>query len=78
MNKSPAFSNRYEKIMVAAREARRLNERHIMSRIEPKEKVTIEAIRRAEHGEVEYAYDDFDPEVLDPGPERSSSSDEER
>jgi DNA-directed RNA polymerase omega subunit len=51
-------SNRYEKVMVAAREARRLNDRAVMTRIEPKEKVTTEAIERAHREEIEFTYDE--------------------
>lgn len=69
--------NNYEKVMIAAREARRLNERHVISRIEPKEKATTEAIRRAEHGEVEYEYEPFRSQMEENVAEHSSN-DEER
>jgi len=51
-------ANRYEGVMVAAREARRINDRVAMTRIEPKEKITTEAIRRAGNGDVMFSYDD--------------------
>jgi DNA-directed RNA polymerase subunit K/omega len=67
MNDSPASKsgNSYEKVMVAAREARRLNDRVLLTRIEPKEKVTTLAIRRAQRDEVAFTYDEQRPEASD-------------
>jgi DNA-directed RNA polymerase subunit K/omega len=44
----------YEKAMVAAKEARRLNNRVLSKRVTPGKKVTTAAIERVQKGEVEY------------------------
>jgi DNA-directed RNA polymerase subunit K/omega len=47
-------SSVYEKIIVAAREAKRLNERHTQTRVTPRRKATSEAIDRVNEGNVDY------------------------
>ncbi|MFH0777781.1 MAG: DNA-directed RNA polymerase subunit omega [Candidatus Eisenbacteria bacterium] len=52
------FPNKYELAIIAAREARRMNEFLKRSSEEPKEKVTLKAMERVVKGGVHYAYDD--------------------
>jgi len=46
----------YERVMLAAREARRLNRQYLHGGIPPREKPTLEAIDRVEGGEVPFDY----------------------
>ncbi len=48
--------NSYERVMLMALEARRLNTRHLERRIEPKERITTQAINRVKTGEVKLVY----------------------
>jgi hypothetical protein len=66
-------TNRYELIMVAAKEARRLNDYHRMRNVEPKSRVTTEAIRRARTEGVRFTYAAPAP-TLDPDPATGESS----
>ena len=67
----------YEKVMIAAREARRLNDRAVMTRIEPKEKVTTSAIRRAQKGDVDYTYEERQEEPKATGERPDLPTDDE-
>ena len=49
-------SNRYELIMVAAKEARRLNDYYRIRNVEPKSRITTEAIHRARGAGVRFMY----------------------
>ncbi len=49
--------SKYEHVMLAAKEARRLNEKYTNRGLTPLKKVTSEAIQRVEDGEVDYEYD---------------------
>ncbi len=57
-SKSNRPTSRYELVMVAAREARRLTEKYTRRGITPPKKITMEALDRVEQGEVEYEYED--------------------
>lgn len=58
-------TNRYELIMVAAKEARRLNDYYRIRNVEPKSRVTTEAIRRARQRGVRFTYTTPPPEPTD-------------
>jgi hypothetical protein len=53
----------YEHVMLAAKEARRLNEKYTRRGLTPPKKVTTEAIDRVGGGEVEYEYDAEKPKT---------------
>ena len=55
-DRSPESGSVYERVVVTAREAKRLNERHLFTRVTPRRKVTTEAIERVRDGEVEFRY----------------------
>ena len=55
----PPGSNKYELAIVAAREARRLNEWSKRTGETLPGKVTAVALERVLHGEVPYAYEEF-------------------
>lgn len=58
--------NQYEKIMVAAREARRLNDHYRHRGLEPKTRVTSEAIDRVFVDGVNFAYGEDEPVAVEP------------
>lgn len=62
---SSECTNRYELIMVAAREARRLNDYYRIRNVEPKSRVTTEAIKRIRVGNVRFAYGEASPSFGD-------------
>ncbi len=47
----------YEKVMVSAREARRLNQRAALAGIPTVQKPTLEAMRRVDTGNVKFEYE---------------------
>jgi DNA-directed RNA polymerase subunit K/omega len=47
----------YERVMVSAREARRLNQRAALAGIPTVQKPTLEAMRRVDAGSVNFEYD---------------------
>ena len=49
-------SNRYELIIAAAREARRLNDYYRNRGLEPKSRITTEAMHRASHDGISFTY----------------------
>jgi len=55
-DRSPGPGSIYERVIVAAREAKRLNERQMMTRVTPRRKVTTEAISRVSKGNVDFRY----------------------
>lgn len=58
--------NQYEKIMVASREARRLNDHYRHRGLEPKTRVTTEAIDRVFVEGVNYAFGEDEPAPAEP------------
>jgi hypothetical protein len=60
--------NRYELIIVVAREARRLNDRYRYRSVEPKARVTTEAIKKAVRDGIAYRYGHV-PSPLEKEPE---------
>jgi DNA-directed RNA polymerase omega subunit len=51
------IKNKYEAVVVAAREARKINSvMRMVGRDESKDKVTTRAVRRVGRGDVDYAY----------------------
>ncbi len=57
--------NRYEAVVVAAREARKINSvLRMVGRDDRKAKVTTRALRRVAHGEVDYVYLDEQTEAV--------------
>ena len=57
-NASSSFPNKYEAAIIAAKEARRLNDIMRCSGEEAKEKVTLVAIDRVTKGKVKFAYEE--------------------
>lgn len=67
----------YDKVMVAALEARRLNRRRFLSGMEGDAKVTTEAIRRAQGGDVGWTRDPRPEPAPEAEPAEESATDEE-
>jgi len=57
-NTASSFPNKYEAAIIAAKEARRLNDILRCSGEEAKEKVTLVAIDRVTKGKVKFAYEE--------------------
>ena len=67
-------ANRYELIVVASREARRLNDYYRQRNVQPKSRVTTEAIGHAVDDGLTYAFrasDAVEPELVGEGAEFS-------
>jgi len=67
----------YDKVMVAALEARRLNRRRFLSGMEGDAKVTTEALRRADGGDVGWTRDPQPEPAPEAEPAGESATDEE-
>jgi DNA-directed RNA polymerase subunit K/omega len=57
MDSVSSFANKYELAIIAAKEARRINEVLRRSGEEPKERITLYALDRVQKGKVRYRYE---------------------
>ena len=62
--------NRYEAVIVASREARRLNNLQRLSGSDQKSKVTVSALQRLVKGEIKWEYGTVEDLKLDKKPEK--------
>ena len=71
------IKNKYEAVVVAAREARNINNvLRMVGRDDVKEKVTTRALRRVSNGDVDFVYLDEQPayeEVVEAAPETAEN-----